>query len=172
MPIPFAAASLAISAGSSALGYVGAKRADKKAKDQAKHDAELAKAATEATIESIVDAKSESEKAAATKMSDISRQAAMARGRILAAAGEAGVAGASISDQLLTNYAGEAEGRGRTLYNLRSTKKQYNRDIRAAEMGLAVNMPRAEKLAPSAGAASLNAAAQMLSIGFNTGLIK
>jgi len=172
MPLPYAAGALAISAGSSALGFIGARKADKKAKKQAQHDAELQRMATEATIESIVASKAESEAATAVKMSDVSRQAAMARGRILAAAGEAGVAGASISDQLLANYAGESESRGREMYNLRSTKKQLNRDIRSAELGLQVNAPKVQKLAPSGGAAALSAAANMLSIGFNTGLIE
>lgn len=174
MPLPVAAyagASLAISAASSAASWLGARSADKKAKEQAQHDAELQRAATEATIESIVASKEESEKATAVAMSDTSRQAAIARGRILAAAGESGVAGASISDQLLTNYAGEAESRGRQLYNLRSTKAQLSRNITQAKLGAAVAQPKVQKLAPSGGAAALSAAAQMLSIGFNTGLI-
>jgi len=172
LPVALAAGSLAISGISAGLGFVGAKKADKKAKEQAQHDAELRRSATEAQIESIVAAKTEEEKAAATAMSDTSRSAAMARGRILAAAGEAGVAGGSISDQLLVNFAGESESRGRQLYNLKATKRQLNRNIRAAELGLAVNTPTVTKLAPSAGAAAFSAAAQMLSIGYNTGLIK
>lgn len=160
----FALAALGISAASSAVGFLGAKNADKKAKQQARQDAELARHATEVQIESIVAAKEESENATELRMSDISRQAAIARGRILAAAGEANVSGASISDQLLTSFAEESNARGRELYNLSATKRQYSRDISAAEAGLAVNLPRHENTAPSAGAMALGTAARLLSI--------
>ena len=172
MPIPLAAVALGISAGSSIIGYAGAKEADQNAKDKAKHDSELMRAATEVQVDSILAAKTEAEKATVEKMSDMARAAIIERGRIIAAAGEAGVAGGSVSRQLLQSFQYEATSRGRELYNLSAQKRQYNRDIAAAEAGLQVNLPQAQKLAPTAGAAILGGALEALTVGFNTGLFK
>jgi hypothetical protein len=172
MPVPALALALGAQALSSGIGFVGAKKADKKAKEQAQHDAELHKGAVEAQVEGLIAGKEEQEKATALKMSRISRQAAIERARIITAAGEAGVAGASVSRQLLETFQHEAEGRGVELYNLKATKDQYNRDINAVQAGLQINLPRAEKLAPSPLSAVASSAMSMLQIGISTGHIK
>ena len=172
MPVPLLAVALGAQALQSGIGFAGAKKADKKAKEQAAHDAELHTAAVEAQVEGLIAGKVEQENATALKMSRISRQAAIERARIITAAGEAGVAGASVSRQLLETFQHEAEGRGVELYNLKATKNQYNRDINAVQAGLQINMPRAEKLAPSAASAITSSAMSMLQIGISTGHIK
>jgi len=172
MPVPALAIALGAQALSSGLGFASAKKADKKAKKLAAHDAELHTAAVETQVEGLIAGKVEQENATALKMSRISRQAAIERARIITAAGEAGVAGASVSRQLLETFQHEAEGRGVELYNLKATKDQYNRDINAVQAGLQINMPRAEKLAPSPLSAVASSAMSMLQIGISTGHIK
>ena len=156
-----AVAAAALSVAGSALGQAGANKADKDAKDKAKHDEQLVRAATEAQVDSILANKEEAQNATVQRMSDIAREAAVQRGRIIAAAG---VAGASPSKQLLESFYQEADARGREIYNLTAYKEQANRNIRAVEAGLQVNLPQAQQLAPSNGTAILAGALDALRI--------
>lgn len=163
MPVPLiAAGALALQAGSLGISYFGGKEAEKNAKDTAKHDAELVRHQAEVQVNSILDAKTEAEQKAVQNMSVMARQAAIERGRILAGAGEAGVAGGSISSQLLASYQHEAQARGEEVYNLKAYKRQANRDIAAVEAGLQINIPKYEGSTPGGFATILAGAADLL----------
>lgn len=162
-----ALAALGLQAASTGLSIYGASDAKKKAKDQAKQDAALTRAQVETQIETITASKTEAEAQAVQQMSNMARQSAIQRGRILAGAGEAGVAGGSVSSALLETYQHEAEARGSELYNLAAYKRQANRQITAAETGLQINLPRYQDTGPSAGAIALAGAANMMSTYYN-----
>lgn len=157
-------AALALSAASTSYGIFGSGKAEKKAKDNAKQDQALQAAAAELQVESIIASKDEAQASAAQKMSDMARQAAIERGRILAGAGEAGIAGASVSSELLVSYFHEADARGRELYNLSAYKRQANRDITAANLGATLNKSTYQNTGPSAEAQILSGAVDALSI--------
>ena len=171
MPFPFAAAALGLSVAQTGAGFFGAKKADKKAEERAEHDAELIKQQAEFQIDAILEGKEEAEKATIEKMSDLTRRAMIERGRILASAGEAGRAGASVSGQMLMTFQDEATAKGRELYNLSAKKRQLSRDVGAVQAGLQVNLPRAEKLAPSLGTSIFAGATQALQIANQFGLV-
>lgn len=149
------------------VDYFAGQDAKKKAKQQAKADAELARHAAEVQINTILDQKTEAEKKAVQNMSLMARESAMQRGRILAGAGEAGIAGGSVSSSLLASYQSEAEARGNELYNLDAYRRQSARQIEAAKAGLAANMPRYEGSTPSGFATVLSGATQLLSSYYN-----
>jgi len=128
--------------------YQGNKEA-KKAKDNAKQAQELARYGAEVQVSQILDAQTEAEKKAVQSMSVMARQAAIERGRIIASAGEAGVAGGSVSQQLLTSYQHEAEARGNEIYNFQAYKRQAGRQIEAVRSGLALNLPKYESSGPN-----------------------
>lgn len=157
-----ALASLALQAGSMGLSYLGGQEAEKNAKDRAQHDAALVRQQAEVQTQAILDAKSEAEKKAVQNISVMARQAAIERGRILAGAGEAGVAGGSVSSQLLASYQREAEVRGEEVYNLKAYKRQTTREIAAVEAGLQVNLPKYEGSSAGGFATILAGAASML----------
>lgn len=164
MPFPFAAVALGLTVAQTGLSIAGGKEAESNAKDKVKHDAELVRAQTEAQVDSILAQKDEAQNQAVEKMSDIARSAAIQRARIITAAGEAGVAGASPSKQLLGSFYSEAKARGAELYNLGAYKRQANRDIRSAEAGLQVNLPRYQSTGPSIGSQLLAGALQGLTV--------
>ena len=166
LPIaPLLAAAAVTSIASTALGIAGSKSATKKAEDAAQHDKQLAKRASEIQVEGILASKTEAEAQAAQKMSDLARASAIERGRILAGAGEAGVAGGSVSTQLLASYAREADSRGRELYNLSAYKRQANREVAAAQAGLQVNLGQYKVTeGPSTASLALSGITQLLSI--------
>lgn len=161
-------AMLGLSAASTGLGILGGNEAAKNAKDSAKHDAELIRAATEAQVDSILAAKDEAQASAVNQMSEIARAAAVQRARIITAAGEAGIAGASPAKQLLGAFYQEAQAKGHEMYNLGAYKEQANRDIRAAEAGLQVNLPKYQNTQPSIGSQLFAGALEALSIYSNT----
>jgi hypothetical protein len=142
-------AALGLQAASTGLSLYGSSQAKKKAKDQVRQDAALTRAATETQIETITASKTEAENKSVQAMSKMARQAMIERGRILAGAGEAGVAGGSVAGALLQTFQYEAENRGEELYNLAAYKRQANREITSAEAGLQVNLPQYRDTGPS-----------------------
>lgn len=155
-------AALGLQAAGLGVSYFGAQEAEKDAKARAAHDTELIRHQAEVQTNTILEARTEAEKKAVQNMSVMARQAAIQRGRILAGAGEAGVAGGSVSGQLLQSYQHEAQARGEEIYNLKAYKRQTVRDIAAVEAGLQVNLPRYEGSAPGGFATILAGAASML----------
>jgi len=162
-PIALGVAALGLQAVGMGVSYLGGKEAESNAKDKVKHDAELVRQQAEVQTQTILEARTEAEKKAVQNMSLMARNAAIERGRILAGAGEAGVAGGSVSSQLLASYQREAEVRGEEIYNLKAYKRQTVRDIAAVEAGLQVNMPKYEGSSQSGFATILAGAADMLS---------
>lgn len=139
-----AIAALGLQAAGMGISYLGGKEAESNAKDKVKHDAELVRYQAQVQTSAILDARTEAEQQAVQNLSVMARQSMLERGRILAGAGEAGVAGGSVSSQLLASYQHEAEARGTEIYNLKAYQRQTVRDISAVEAGLQVSLPKYE----------------------------
>ena len=99
----------------------------------------LKMAAVAAQTESILAAKDENYDRTVQRMSAVTREAMVNRGRLAASMGESGIAGNSVSNLFLQTFAAEAQARGQEIYNLSSKNKQANRDIRSAQAGLQIN---------------------------------
>lgn len=134
---------LAFAAGSLALGAYGASQSGKAGEAAAKAqqeafaaEQELKKQAVQAQTESLLAAKDQAYHKAVSTMSEQTRQAMMQRGRMRAAAGEAGIAGGPVTSIIMTSYFEEAKARGEEIYNLDKYNEQVHRDIRGVQTGL------------------------------------
>lgn len=134
--LAFAAASLATSAyGASQSAKAGEASAEAQQEAYAAEQ-ELKKQAVAAQTESLLAAKSQAYDKAVSTMTDTSRQAMMQRGRMMAAAGEGGAAGSSVTSIIQSSFFEEAKARGEEIYNLDKYNEQVHRDIRGVQTGL------------------------------------
>ena len=131
-----AVAGLAMSAASSSASKKAGKEAAEAQKEAWEIETQLKLGAVQAQTESIVASKQEDYDATVSRMSEITRQAMMTRGRIAAGMGEAGVAGNTVSRIFMSSFFEEARARGQEIYNLDKKNKQANRDIRGVQSGL------------------------------------
>lgn len=166
MPLNFAAAmavaGLAVSAGSAYSAHQGAAKDAEEAEQFAERDAGFALAGQHAQIDSIEAARTEQTDKTTESMSAVTQQAMIERGRIMAGAGESGVAGPSVAEAMMTTFLAEQKARGAETSNLRLSNRQANRDIRAIQAG-AQATPRFN--GPSTTASVLKFAGDALSIG-------
>jgi len=137
------AAGIAIAGiGASLWGSSKASKANKKAAKAQQEafdlQAAMKRGAVKAQTDSLVASKTEAQDKAVAEMSEMTRQAMIARGRLAASAGEAGVAGGSIATLFMNSFYEEARARGQQLYNFDKFNLQVNRDIRGVQSGLQI----------------------------------
>lgn len=160
------AAGLAVSAASSYMGFKGSSKAEKAAQDAAEYQAALAKQNYKLQKESIAAQREEARHNATMAMRDTTVEAMRQRARVVAGAGESGVAGGSVTRSVVDTMYQEQDVRGRQLYQLESTLAQADRELRGAAIGFAgQSAPRqGTSNASMALASGLNFASSALSI--------
>lgn len=129
-------AALGLSAASAYMGYSGSKDTEKARTDAAEHEAALAKQQHKLQTEGIAAAREEAAHRAATDLHDTTVAFLQQRASVLAGAGEAGVAGGSVTRTLTDKTRQEQDIRGRELYALEVFSEQTARDQRATDLGL------------------------------------
>lgn len=162
----WAAAGLAVSAGSAYMGYKGGKKAEKAQQDAAEYSAALNKQKFALQKEQIAAAVDEAQHKASTDLHDTSIAFMKQRSAIIAGAGEAGIAGGSVTRTLVDRIRSEQDIRGRQLTALESFMNKSDRDMVAASYGLAASATPYKGVsgATLALASGLNFASNALSI--------
>lgn len=160
-------AALGLAAVSSYMGFMGSKDAEKAAKDAAQKEAAIAAEQYKIQKEGIAANQEEAKHKASTDLHDTTIAFMRQRAAVTAGAGEAGVAGGSVTRTIIDKTRGEQDLRGRHMYALEVFNDKAGRDLRSAALGFsAANTPyqgvSTSALAISAG---LNFASSALSIG-------
>lgn len=167
----FAAAGLAISAGSAISGFMGSSKAEKAARDAAEYQSAIGKKQAKLQQESIAVSKEEARHKASMDLRDTTVAFMQERAAAIAGAGEAGVAGGSVVRTIADKFQQESDIRGRHLYQLNSFVAQADREIRGVQLGLAGQVNTYKGISDSSLALSsgLDFASSALSIGNDAG---
>lgn len=136
-PIAIMGAGLAVSAASAYMGFQGNKKAEKAAQDAAEYQAALAKQQYQLAKDSIAAQRAEAQHNATMAMRDTTVASMRERAALIAGAGEAGVAGGSVTRSVVDTVMQEQDVRGRHLYQLESYLSQADRELRGAALGYA-----------------------------------
>jgi len=131
------AAGAAIGAASSLMSYSASNKAEKEARDAAEYQAAIAKQQYKLQKESIAASKREAEHKATMDLHDSTVNFMRQRASVVAGAGEAGVAGGSVTRTVVASARSEQDVRGRQMYALEQFKEQSDRELRGAQLGMA-----------------------------------
>jgi len=135
-------AALAVSAAGAAMSYSGGKKAEKAQQDAAEYQAALAKDQYRLQKESIAAAQEEAKSAAANDLHDTTVAFMKQRASVIAGAGEAGVAGGSVTRTIVDSAYQEQATRGRHMSALESYMAKSGRDLKGAAIGMSGAMAR------------------------------
>lgn len=160
-------AGLGLSAFSTGMSFLGSSSKKKAQKRQAKQEAYYQKLQMEQQTANIQASVEEAEHKAATQIHETTVMMMAQRASVMAGAGEAGVAGASITRTLIDRMHQERTVRGSAYYALDVFKGQAARDLSGADLGLQAATRTFEGVDTStlALSAGLNFASTALQIG-------
>lgn len=166
-----AAAGLALSAGSAALGFMGSKKSEKAAKKAAEREAMINIMQAELQKDNIAESREEARKKSVNERHETTVAFLQQRASVVAGAGEAGVTGGSITRTLTDRTRQQQNIQGSSLAALDSFNKKADRDIKAANLGLAAaSQPyKGTSTSSLAIASGLNFAADALRLGSKDG---
>ena len=131
------AAGAAIGAASAFMGFSASNKAEKEARDAAEYQAAIAKQQYELQKESIAAARREAEHKTTMDLHDSTVMFMRQRASVVAGAGEAGVAGGSVTRTVVASVHAEQDVRGRQMYALEQFKDQSARELSGAQLGMA-----------------------------------
>lgn len=166
-----AVAGLAISALSSAMSFSGAKKAEKANKQAAEREAMINIMQAELQKENIHASQEEARVKSANEKHSTTVAFMQQRASVVAGAGEAGVAGGSITRTIVDKTHQEQDIRGASMYALDVFNRQAMRDLKGADLGLAAaSQPyKGTSTSSLAIASGLNFASDLLTVGKSEG---
>lgn len=135
--VPVVAAGIAVAGASAYMGFKGSAKAEKAAQDAAEYQAAIAKQQYKLQKENIAAAKDQAQHKASMDMHDSTVAFMKQRATAMAGAGEAGVAGGSVTRTIVDTVHQQQDVRGRHMYALETYLAQADRDLRGAAIGYA-----------------------------------